>query len=210
MTMNTQALPKAGGTAAPKGAASRFLKPVVFIACLIPAAFVIYGVVTNQYVDPIEALEKSTGEWALRLLILTLCITPLQMILNWGAVAKLRRMLGLFVFFYATLHLLVWVVLDQGVDVSAAVSAIVEKPFITVGIIVWLYLLALAVTSNKFSVRKLGIRWKKLHNWIYFFTVLGVVHYIWQVRAGDILEPAIYMGVLAVLLGWRFTRIMSR
>ena len=210
MTMNTQALPKAGGTAAPKGAASRFLKPVVFIACLIPAALVIYGVVTNQYVDPIEALEKSTGEWALRLLILTLCITPLQMILNWGAVAKLRRMLGLFVFFYATLHLLVWVVLDQGVDISAAVSAIVEKPFITVGIIVWLYLLALAVTSNKFSVRKLGTRWKKLHNWIYFFTVLGVVHYIWQVRADDILEPAIYMGVLAVLLGWRFTRIMSR
>jgi len=209
--MSTQALPKTGEAATSKSGGSRLLKPVVFIACLIPAVWEFYAVfIAQKYVDPIDALEKSTGEWGLRLLILTLCITPLQMIFKWGAVAKLRRMLGLFVFFYATLHLLVWVVLDQRVDIKAAAYAIVDKPFITVGIIVWLYLLALAVTSNKFSVRKLGIKWKKLHNWIYFFTVLSVVHYIWQVRADDILEPAIYMGIIAVLLGWRFTRIMSR
>ena len=169
-----------------------------------------FGIASGRVVDPVDALIHSTGEWSLRLLLVTLCVTPIQFIFKWGVVAKLRRMLGLFVFFYASLHLAVWVALDQGLDPVAVVYAVVEKPFITFGMIVWFGLLALAVTSNKFSVRKLGVKWKKLHNWIYVLAVLAVLHFVWQVRANEILEPAVYLLILAALLAWRFVRMVKR
>ena len=208
--MNSRVAQKTGASERSKFSLMLFLKPAVFIACLIPALLAVYGVMSNKYVDPVEALLLTTGEWSLRILLITLCVTPVQFIFKWGAVARLRRMLGLFVFFYATMHLLIWVVLDQGLELSEALSAIVEKKFITIGIIVWLGLLALAVTSNRFSVRKLGVRWKKLHNWVYLLAVLAVVHFVWQVKASEILEPAIYLILLTILLGWRFLRMVKR
>lgn len=189
---------------------SKFTKPVVFLVCLIPLCLAVYGVASNKFVDPVESLLLMTGEWGLRLLLITLCVTPVQFIFKWAGVARLRRMLGLFSFFYATLHLSVWVVLDQGLNLADALSAIVEKKFITFGIIVWLGLLLLAVTSNRFSVRRLGRRWKKLHNWVYLLAVLAVVHFIWQVKASEVLEPSVYLGFLGVLLGWRFFRMVRR
>lgn len=185
------------------------LKPLVFAACLIPLCMVIAGVASNKYVDPIQVLLHTTGEWGLRFLLITLCVTPVQFIFKWAGIAKLRRMLGLYAFFYATAHLAAWVVLDQGLDVDMALSAIVEKKFITVGILVWLGLLVLAITSNRFSVRKLGKRWKVLHRSMYALSLLAVVHFVWQVRATDWLEPSIYLGILAVLLLWRFNRMVK-
>jgi len=189
---------------------SRLLKPLVFIACLIPFGMAVFGVVSGKFVDPVESLLLISGEWGLRLLLVTLCVTPMQFIFKWPGVAKLRRMLGLFVFFYATVHLLVWVILDQGLNVGDALSAIVEKKFITLGIIVWVGLLILAVTSNRVATRKMGRKWKKLHSWVYMLAVLAVVHFVWQVRANEQLEPTAYLGVLAVLLLWRFVRLVKQ
>ena len=208
--MNNTATQNVAETARPKKSLTRFLKPLVFVICLVPIALVVFRIASGRVVDPIDALIHSTGEWSLRFLLITLCVTPIQIIFKWGAVAKLRRMLGLFVFFYASLHLAVWVALDQGLDPVAVVYAVVDKPFITLGMIVWLGLLALAVTSNRFSVRKLGVKWKMLHNWIYFLSVLAVVHFVWQVKSNEILEPAMYLGVLAGLLVWRFIRVVKR
>ena len=188
---------------------SWLLKPLVFVACLIPLGLAVYGVASNKFVDPVESLLLLSGEWGLRLLLVTLCVTPVQFIFKWPGIAKLRRMLGLFVFFYATMHLIVWVVLDQGLDINDALRAIVEKPFITFGIVVWLGLLLLAVTSNRFATRKLGRNWKKLHSWVYLLAVLSVVHFIWQVKSTELLEPTAYLGALAVLLFWRFLRLVK-
>ncbi len=186
------------------------LKPVVFLACLIPLFMVVAGVADNKFVDPVEALLHNSGAWALRFLLITLCITPAQCILNRAIIAKFRRMIGLFAFFYASVHLGVWVALDQGLNVADALSAIVEQKFITVGIIAWLGLLMLAVTSNRFAVRKLGRKWKKLHNWVYILSVIAVVHFIWQVKGSELMEPLTYLGVLAALLLWRFVRVLKR
>jgi len=185
----------------------KWLKPLVFVICLLPAISALIGLFSNKFVDPVEALLHISGEWGLRLLLVTLCVTPIQFLFKWATVAKLRRMLGLFAFFYTTVHLSVWVVLDQGLDVGDAISAIVEKKFITVGMIVWCGLLALAVTSNRFAVRKLGRKWKGLHNGVYILAVLAVLHFIWQVKASERLEPTMYLGVLAILLVWRFLRM---
>jgi len=187
---------------------SRLLKPLVFVACLIPFGLAMFGVASNKFVDPVESLLLLSGEWGLRFLLITLCVTPVQVIFKWPAFAKLRRMLGLFVFFYATVHLLVWFMLDQGLNIGDALNAIVEKKFITLGIVVWLGLLLLAVTSNRYSTVKLGRKWKKLHSWVYLLAVLAVVHFIWQVKATELLEPTIYLGVLLVLLMWRFMRLV--
>lgn len=189
---------------------SRLLKPIVFCLCLLPFCVAVFNVANNKFVDPIESLLLISGEWGLRILLLTLCVTPVQFIFKWAGVAKLRRMLGLFAFFYATIHLLVWLVLDQGLDLGEAISAVIEKKFITLGILVWIGLLLLAVTSNRFSVRKLGKKWKKLHNWVYLLAVLAVVHFVWQVKASELAEPTVYLGVLSVLLLWRFARMVRR
>lgn len=188
---------------------NKLLKPAVFLLCLVPLCMAVVGVATNKFVDPVESLLHVTGQWGLRLLLITLCVTPVQLIFKWAAVVKLRRMLGLFAFFYVTMHLAIWVVLDQGLDPGDAISAIFEKKFITVGIIAWFGLLLLAVTSNRYSVRKLGRRWKKLHSWVYLLALLGVVHFIWQVRANELLEPSMYLGTLVVLLLWRFARMVK-
>jgi len=189
--------------------ARSFIKPVVFFVCLIPFAAALYGVYSNSYEDPIETLLGESGEWTLRFLLVTLCVTPLQFLIKSPYVAKFRRMLGLFAFFYATVHLLVWVVLDQQIDVSEIVSAVLKRPFISFGVVSWCGLLLLAITSNRFSVRKLGPKWKKLHSWVYVLALLGTVHFIWQVKSNEIVEPAMYLGVLTILLSYRFSRLVK-
>jgi len=184
-------------------------KPIVFLICLIPLAVAIYVVVSGNETDPIEWLLDHTGEWALRFLLVTLCATPLMRIFKWPAVARFRRMLGLFAFFYASLHLTVWTVLDQDLDIRFAFAEILDKKFIMFGIIVWFGLLLLAITSNKWSVRKLGLRWKGLHRWVYVLTLFATVHYLWQVKASELFEPTMYLLVLLVLLVWRFYALVK-
>ena len=187
-----------------------WLKPVVFLLCLLPLIYNAAGVVQGTLgPNPVEAILHDFGLWSLRLLLVTLCVTPVQMIFRWGAVAKLRRMLGLFAFFYAMLHFTVWLVLDQQLSVSSALADIVEKKYITIGMMALVGLLVLAVTSNRWSVRRLGVRWKSLHRVIYPLAVLTIIHYLWQVRANDVLEPAAYLAVLLVLMLWRFFRLVK-
>lgn len=185
------------------------LKPSVFVICLLPVAAAMLAVAQNQYANPVEAILQSSGEWALRMLMFTLFVTPLQFWFKWGWVARLRRMLGLYAFFYASLHLAIWLALDQELDVGAAIAAVIEKPFITVGMLTFAGLLPLALTSNRFSVRKLGRRWKALHLWVYPLTVLAIVHLVWQVKGNELLEPAIYLVVLIALYSWRFGRLLK-
>lgn len=188
---------------------NKLLKPVVFISCLLPLAAAIFAVAQNRLgANPIESLLHITGEWGLRFLLITLCVTPLQFIFKWGWIAKLRRMLGLFAFFYAVMHMLVWLVLDQGLDWATIIKEIVEKKYITVGMIALLGLLPLALTSNRLAIRKLGKKWKPLHKLVYPLTLLVIVHFLWQVKAKDIAEPALYLGVLLILLSWRFLRMV--
>jgi len=188
-----------------------WLKPVVFLACLAPLLYNVMGVVQGSLgANPVEAILHSAGSWSMRLLLITLCVTPIQQMFRWTAVAKLRRMLGLFAFFYAMLHFMIWLVLDQQLSVSTALADIVEKKYITVGMVVLVGLAALALTSNRWAVRRLGPQWKALHRIIYPLAVLTIVHYLWQGRANDILEPALYLAGLLFLLGWRFFKMISR
>lgn len=199
-----------GARSADRWRSAIWLKPVVFLLCLLPLIYNAAGVVQGTLgPNPVEAILHDFGLWSLRLLLVTLCVTPVQMIFRWGAVAKLRRMLGLFAFFYAMLHFTVWLVLDQQLSVSSALADIVEKKYITIGMMALVGLLVLAVTSNRWSVRRLGVRWKSLHRVIYPLAVLTIIHYLWQVRANDVLEPAAYLAVLLVLMLWRFFRLVK-
>lgn len=189
---------------------SIWLKPAVFLLCMLPLAYYAIGVFQGKLgANPVEAILHGFGVWSLRLLLVTLCVTPVQLYFRWNAVAKLRRMLGLFAFFYALLHFAVWLVLDQQLSFSSALADVIDKKYITVGMVVLLGLLALALTSNRWSVRKLGVRWKMLHRIVYPLSVLTIVHYLWQVRANDVLEPALYLAVLLVLLVMRFIRMIK-
>jgi len=181
------------------------LKPLVFIACLIPFALLLKGVIEgNLGANPLERVTDVTGQWGLRLLLLTLAVTPLRRLTGWAWLQRFRRMLGLFVFFYITLHFLTWVWLDQELAWGNIVADIAKRPYVTVGFSAWLLLLPLAATSTRGMMRRLGRRWQRLHRAIYLIGLLGVLHYIWLVKA-DLLEPLIYSAVLAVLLvvRWR-------
>ena len=147
-------------------------------------------------------MTHETGEWALRLLLITLLVTPLRRLTGQSWLIKLRRMLGLFAFFYVLLHFLAWLILDQGLLWSAVLEDIVERPFITLGFAALLILTAMAGTSTNAMRRRMGRRWQQLHYGAYFAGVLGVWHYWWQVKK-DIREPLIYAVILAVLLGVR-------
>lgn len=186
------------------------IKPATFILCALPLIVAIYAVSQDQLgANPVEGLLLLTGEWGLRFLLITLAVTPLQFMFKWLWVAKLRRMLGLFAFFYAVMHMLIWLVLDQGLDWSSVLNEILEKKYIAVGVIALLGLLPLALTSNRWAIRKLGKKWKPLHRLVYPLTLLVVVHFLWQVRANDIIEPVMYLAVLMGLLCWRFYRVLK-
>lgn len=182
------------------------LKPVVFVLGLLPLAWLIHAIVSDALgANPAEALIRSLGDWALRFLVIVLAVTPARVVLGWPWLARLRRMLGLYVFFYATLHWLAYAWFDMGLDPVAILEDIPRRPFILVGTLAWLLLAALAMTSFDRAVRFMGgRRWRALHRGVYAIAVLAVLHFFWM-RAGknDFAEVSVYAGLLGSLLGWR-------
>ncbi len=186
-------------------------KPVVFVAALLPFAWLFYGALTNNLgANPAEYLIRSTGDWTLRFLCITLAVTPLRVITGVAALARFRRMLGLFVYFYVVLHLLSYSWFDMGFDLGDIIKDIIKRPFILVGFAAFLLLTPLAATSFNRAVKALGAkRWQALHKLVYLIAGLGVLHFFWM-RSGknDFAEVAVYAVVLAVLLGWRLVRYL--
>ncbi len=180
------------------------IKPVIFVLCALPAALLVYNILTgNISADPIEDLTHVTGEWGLRLLLLTLAITPIRYLTGINQVILVRRMLGVYAFFYILLHFLTWLVIDNFFDFQRIIEDIIERYYILFGTLAFLMMIPLAATSMNRMVRWLGAkRWIKLHRLIYPLSILGVVHFYLQVKA-DITEPVIYGAILAVLLAYR-------
>lgn len=186
------------------------VKPFLFVACLVPFLMLLHGVFTNQLgADPVKTVEHATGDWALRLLLATLAMTPLRMLTRQTWPIRLRRMLGLFAFFYASVHFLAWLGLDEQFRLSEILSDIAKRPYVTVGFLAWLLMLPLAMTSNRWSMRRLGRDWSRLHRAIYLIAPLGVLHFLWLVKA-DLTEPLIYGGVLGLLLLFRVPQIWRK
>ena len=181
-------------------------KPVLFLLCLAPLAGLFYGAATNQLgANPAEKLIRELGEWTLRLLWLTLTITPLRQLSGLAALARFRRMLGVFSFSYASLHLLAYGWLDMGLDLTDIARDIAKRPFILMGFVAWVLMLPLAATSFNRAIKALGApRWQALHKAVYAVAVVALMHFIWM-RSGknNFGEPAIYGALLALLLGWR-------
>ena len=182
-------------------------KPFVFFACLIPALLLGWNVTTNQLgPDPVAQLEHVSGSWALRFLLIALAVTPLRILTRWNWLIRYRRMLGLFAFFYATLHLAIYLVIDLGGFWSQIFNEVAKKPFITVGFAAWLLLIPLAATSTKAMMRKLGRNWLRLHRLVYVIGLLGVLHFLWQVKFGEkiaVIEPVFYLGIYLLLIAIR-------
>ena len=179
------------------------LRAAAFGGALLPAIWLVVAFLRDDLTaNPIEYITRHTGFWALILLVVTLAITPLRRLTRWNEVIKLRRMLGLFAFFYATLHLLTWIVLDKFFDFAWMLEDVAERRFITIGMLTWIMLLPLALTSTKGMIRRLGRRWQTLHRLSYVAAVTGVVHFWWLVKA-DLFEPQMVALALSVLLGFR-------
>lgn len=188
----------------PGEGALRRIKVVVFTVSLLPLARLLLGVPLDWLgVNPIELITRSTGTWTLVFLLATLAVTPIRHLSGWHWLIRLRRMLGLFAFFYATLHLITYLWLDQFFDPAAIVKDIIKRPFITIGFSAFVLMTPLAITSSNAMVRQLGGRqWQRLHRLVYAVAVCGLIHYWWLVKR-DITQPAIYASVLALLLGAR-------
>ena len=184
----------------------RAAKPLLFALSLVPLAWLVYAAVTDQLgANPAEALIRDLGDWTLRFLCLVLAVTPLRIATGTPALARFRRMLGLFVFFYGVLHLLAYAWFDMGLDVGEIMHDIAKRPFILVGTLALLLLAVLAATSPHRAIRWLGAaRWRALHRSVYVVAVLGILHFFWM-RAGknDFAEVLWYGALLAGLLGWR-------
>ncbi|PJI98980.1 sulfoxide reductase heme-binding subunit YedZ [Acidovorax sp. 69] len=181
-------------------------KPVVFVLCLLPLAWLVYATVANLLgANPAEALIRATGDWTLRALCLVLAVTPLRVITSTPQLARFRRMLGLFVFFYGVLHLLSYSWFDMGFDLADILRDIAKRPFILVGTLALLLLTLLAGTSFNRAIKALGgKRWQVLHRAVYAVAGLGILHFFWM-RAGknNFGEVAVYAAILGTLLGWR-------
>jgi sulfoxide reductase heme-binding subunit YedZ len=183
------------------GVTFRSAKPLLWVACLAPLAWLVYRAVSGRLsANPIDDITDDTGQWALRLLLVSLAVTPVRRLTGWNGVIQWRRLLGLFAFFYVCLHLSTYVVLDQFFDPQSILADIAKRRYITVGFAGFLILLALAVTSTTAWIRRLGRRWQSLHRFVYLAAVCGVIHLLWIVKGDDLREPAFYGGVLAVLM----------
>ena len=179
------------------------VKPLAFAAALIPAAALVYGFYTNDLTaNPGDYITDQTGTWTLGMLTITLGVTPFRRLTKWNDAIRLRRMLGLFAFFYAVLHVLTWIVFIHYFEVKFMVEDVLKRPFITVGMATFLILFALALTSNRFALRKLGRKWQTLHRLVYVAAIGGVVHFSQLVKA-DESKPIRWAVALAVLLGFR-------
>lgn len=181
----------------------KYLKPLVFVVCLVPAAWIAWAVLTNHLgVNPIREAEIQTGLWTLRFLAISLTVTPARRLTGWNILAKYRRMLGLFTFFYACVHLSLWFV-DWWFDWPAMWDEIVKHKYILIGMTTFLLLVPLAITSTNGWVRRLGgKRWARLHRLVYVAAVTGTIHYLWAVKK-DTFFPLVYLATFAVLLGYR-------
>ena len=186
---------------------------VLHVLCCLPLAWLVYLTLTDGLgANPAEALLRNLGSWAIRFLCLALAVTPLRQLLHQPVLARYRRMLGLYAFFYASLHWLAYVVFDMGLDWVAVVADIPKRPFILVGTAAWLILLALAVTSIPALIRRMGgKRWQRLHRAVYVVAALAVLHY-WWMRAGknNFADVWLYGGILAALLLWRLAQWWQR
>jgi methionine sulfoxide reductase heme-binding subunit len=186
--------------------AIRTLKVVLFLLCLAPLgklALEAFGVAgPGLGANPVEALIHRLGKWGLNFLLITLTVTPLRRLSGWNWPLRLRRMLGLFAFFYVLLHFLAYAGVDQRFDLALILEDVVERPYITLGMMALILLLPLALTSTNAMMRRLGRRWRSLHRLVYPIAILGVWHFYWQVKL-DTLEASIYAAVLALLLGFR-------
>ncbi len=181
-------------------------KVVVFILCLLPLVNYSVGIINDSLgANPIEFITRGLGEWGLRFLLITLSLSPIRMITHKGNILRLRRMLGLFSFFYVSLHLITYIWLDQFFDWNEIWIDIVKNPFITAGMLAYFLLIPLAVTSTNKMMRRLRHNWKHLHKLIYLITGLGVLHFFWLVKA-DLREPIIYLVIFLFLLLFRFKR----
>ena len=184
----------------------KVVKTVLFLVLLLPLANLVYlGFQDELTADPVEYILHYTGLWAIRILMLTLAMTPLKNIFNQSVFLRVRRMIGLFVFFYVSLHLLVYIWLDLQFDFAHLWEDIVKRPYITVGFLAWLLLVPMAITSNRKMIRRLGKKWKTLHKSIYVITILACLHFLWLVK-NDLLEPLIYAGIAFVLLFYRLVK----
>jgi sulfoxide reductase heme-binding subunit YedZ len=189
----------------------RGLKPLVLALCLLPLVRLLWlGFSGGLGVNPIEFITRSLGTWALSFLLITLAVTPLRRLCGWGGFLRVRRMLGLSAFGYAVLHWLSYLWLDQFFDWNAILKDLVKRPFITFGMLTFLLLLPLALTSTDAAMRRLKRNWQRLHRLVYPAAILAVCHYFWLVKR-DLTQPLIYAGVLALLLAmrirWRWQRV---
>jgi len=184
----------------------KLLKPAVFVTALIPFFVLVLRVMQNDLgPDPAQELAKETGDWTLRFLVLTLALTPLSQLTGKSQFVRIRRMVGLFTLFYATVHFLVWMSFLLAFRWVAIGEELVQRPFITVGFAAYMILVALGITSPQFMLRKLGKNWKKLHRLIYAAAILGLIHLLWILRT-DVGEAALYGLIVAVLLGFRVVK----
>jgi len=188
---------------------TRVFKPFLFILLLLPASYYGWGIWQDELgANPLEAVIRGLGDWALRILLITLLMSPLRRLINWAQALRLRRMLGLYAYFYVVLHLLGYLWFDQFFDWEEIWFDILERPFITIGMVAVVLLTPLAVTSTKGMIRRMGKNWKRLHSLVYLIGILAVIHFWWMVKL-DVTEPAIYSVLLAVLLAERLYRKIS-
>lgn len=186
------------------------IKPIIWVGALAPAAILLWRFFTDDLgANPIEVITHWTGRTALTLLMVTLAVTPIRRITHYNPIIQVRRLVGLFAFFYAVLHFLTYVVLDLFFDFSAVAEDILERPYITVGFTAFVLLIPLAITSTKGWMRRLGKKWVVLHRLIYLSAGLGVLHFLWKVKA-DTRAPLIYGVVLGVLLLLRLPAFLAR
>jgi sulfoxide reductase heme-binding subunit YedZ len=185
-------------------------KLVTLLACLIPLAWLFIDIAfDNLGSNPIQALHIRLGDWSLRFLCLTLAITPIQTITKWRNMADYRQMFGLYAFFYATLHLLTYVVVDNNFEWSLIGTDIIESPYIWFGVFAYLVVFALGITSPKWVMKRMGKLWKKLHRLIYIASLAAVTHYFWQLK-GNLAEPLSYLIIILFLLGFRILAWLTK
>ena len=188
-------------------------KPLVFVLCLLPFAWMVYGAFTDGLgANPAEYLIRSNGDWTLRFICIVLAVTPLRVMTKLNGLARFRRMLGLFAYFYVVLHLLSYSWFDMGFDVPEIAKDIAKRPFILVGFAAFVLLTPLAATSFNRAIKALGAkRWQLLHKLVYVIAGLGLLHFFW-LRAGknNFAEVFVYAGIIAVLLGWRVWQFLKK
>ncbi|MDH3631880.1 MAG: sulfoxide reductase heme-binding subunit YedZ [Gammaproteobacteria bacterium] len=182
---------------------SVYAKPVVHLLCLVPFSALLWAAFNDGLgANPVEKLTHETGDWTLRLLLITLSISPLRQWTGQAAFVRFRRILGLYTFFYGCCHFSIWFIADHSLDLAAMIEDIVERPYITLGFSALMLMLPLAITSNQAMIRRLGKKWKTLHQLVYLIISLGILHFVWLVKA-DYLEPTIYAIIALILLAHR-------